>query len=129
MNRALAIGLTRLEAAGGRANLADLGLTRNQIDNFQKLRYWDLVLQVSVDGVRKRGVWEVTPKGAEFLRGDLRVPRAVFTYRGERTQFDGPLVAIESLVESRARRVRSYRKREDYNRDLRLPGDQMEAFG
>jgi len=115
MNRALVLGLMRLDAVGGTANLADLGLTRNQWDNFQKLRYWDLVQQVAVDGVRKKGVWEVTPLGAAFLRGTVTIAHAVFTYRGERTEFSGPMIGVRSL------HPESYRKREDYARDRRVP--------
>ena len=72
-----------MAAAGGEASLADLGLTRNQVDNFQKLRYWGLVEKVHrEDGTRVAGVWRVTREGYAFLSG-RRVYRAVWTYRGE----------------------------------------------
>ena len=83
MNKALVTGLATLAAAGGEASLADLGLTRNQVDNFQKLRYWGLVEKVHrEDGTRVAGVWRVTREGYAFLSG-RRVYRAVWTYRGE----------------------------------------------
>jgi hypothetical protein len=83
MNRGLVGGLVALAEAGGEASLADLGLTRNQVDNFQKLRYWGLVEKVHRDdGTRVAGVWRVTREGYKFLAGG-RVYRAVWTYRGE----------------------------------------------
>jgi hypothetical protein len=77
MNRGLVGGLVALAEAGGEASLADLGLTRNQVDNFQKLRYWGLVEKVHRDdGTRVAGVWRVTLAGYRFLVGDcVRSPR------------------------------------------------------
>lgn len=105
LNAGLVTALRRLRDAGGdsgasgggEANLADLGLTRNQWDNFQKLRYFDLVEQVEVDGRRKRGVWRVTERGRDWLDGAIRVPMRAVTYRGERVAYEGPAVTPNDL--------------------------------
>ena len=111
MNRGLVEGLVALAEAGGEASLADLGLTRNQVDNFQKLRYWGLVEKVHRDdGTRVAGVWRVTHHGYRFLVGD-RVPRAVWTYRGECTGMD----FIAGTVEARSV-APGYQYREEYAR-------------
>ena len=98
LNSGLIQGLARLCEAGGEANLADLALTRNQWDNFQKLRYWSLVEPVFEDGTRKSGIWSVTPRGLEFLVGEITVPRHVWTYRGEFVEYDGADVSVEDVV-------------------------------
>jgi hypothetical protein len=81
---ALAIGLHRLYMAGKPTNLRELILTRNQWDNFQKLRYWGLVEKfIDEDGNRRSGVWDVTPLGVDFIERNLQIPKHVWTYRGE----------------------------------------------
>ena len=102
LNKGLCVGLTRLAAVGGEANLKELGLTRNQWDNFQKLRYWDLVTkQVDEAGNRVGGTWVITEKGLDFLGGMIRVPRKVVTYRGERVEYleETDAVSIHSLLD------------------------------
>jgi DNA-directed RNA polymerase subunit RPC12/RpoP len=81
MNRNLLVALHRLWRFAGRSpvNIKELNLTRNQWDNFQKLRYWDLVAKSA-----HRGEWFVTWKGYRFLTNSgLRIPLWVQTYRGE----------------------------------------------
>lgn len=67
------------------ANLKVLGLTRNQWDNFQKLRYWGLVERIFDAGTGRRlsGYWRVTELGKNFLGSRCGIPRTVWTYRGE----------------------------------------------
>lgn len=107
LSRALVEGLVKLaEAGGGPLNLRDLGLTRNQWDNFQKLRYFELVRQVTIDGKRKRGVWEITADGWSFL-GGRAVPRTVWTFRGEPTRRSDDTVTITTTLPG-------YQLREDW---------------
>jgi len=90
-NQALAVGLWRLYTnGGGPINLKDLGLTRNQWDNFQKLRYWGLVAKAHRDdGRRINGAWLVTPTGREFIEGGASIRSRVWTYRGKAVRFEG----------------------------------------
>jgi hypothetical protein len=94
-------------AGGGPLNIKELGLTRNQWDNFQKLRYWYLVVQVEVDGRRKKGIWQITDDGEQFLYGESRIPRWVWTYRGETVEQSDETVSIRDVVDW-------YEEREDY---------------
>lgn len=117
LNVALLTGLRALADAGGEQNLKELGLTRNQWDNFQKLRYWGLVEQVEVDGIHKRGVWRMTRRGYDWLAGDLKLPKTAITFRGKTVAMDGDRVSPDDICEL-------YDKREDYARDaepLRRP--------
>ena len=113
--------LAILEAyGGGPINLKELGLNRNQWDNFQKLRYFDPVEQVVVDGQRQRGVWAITPRGGNFLLGFVTCPPVVWTYRGERVRYEGPPITS-------AQALAGYRLRRDWADDARPhevgPGD------
>jgi hypothetical protein len=115
LSDALVTGLARLrDAGGGPMNLKHLQLTRNQWDNFQKLRYWDLVQQ-SFDpatGSRQSGVWEITPKGVKFLAGIIQQPKAVWTVHGETVEVsDEKIYAPQGEL--------GYRTREDYATDSR----------
>lgn len=99
----LVTALARLdEAGGGPLNIMDLDLTRNQWDNFQKLRYFDLVEQVSADdGRRKAGYWRITEHGRRFIRGEDRSPLWVWTYRGEKVRYDGPPMSVGQVSSAR----------------------------
>ena len=112
-----------LRSGGGPLNIKELCLTRNQWDNFQKLRYWDLVFQVEVDGQRKKGVWQITPLGMAFLFRETRVPNHVWTYRGRTVRTAETMVWVTDVVEW-------YEKREDYIATMRpVDGsDQMDLF-
>ena len=79
-------------AGGGPLNLKTLSLTRNQWDNFQKLRYWGLASSP------KRGLWEITTLGRRWLAGTTLVNKRVWTYRGNTVSFDGPLVGTQDVA-------------------------------
>lgn len=100
LSSALAEGLRRLkQKGGGPINLKTLGLTRNQWDNFQKLRYWGLVVKaVRDDGKHIGGAWVITIDGMRFLNGHLRVAKCVWTYRGEAVRFEGDPVSFQEII-------------------------------
>lgn len=81
---AMIVGLEMISKFELNVNIKELGLTRNQWDNFQKLRYWGLVRKFyDSDGNRLGGHWTCTAKGRDFLAGKIKIPRVVWTYRGE----------------------------------------------
>jgi hypothetical protein len=107
-----------LRSGGGPINIKELHLTRNQWDNFQKLRYWGLVFQVEIDGQRKKGVWQITKEGIGFLFNESQVPKRVWTYRGETVRVSNlEMVRITQIVDW-------YEKREDYNLHSRPHDDE-----
>ena len=57
----------------------ELGLTHNQLANWQKLRYWDLIRQI--DG---QGLWIPTNTGHWFFGGTVAIPKVVATMNAER---------------------------------------------
>jgi hypothetical protein len=62
----------------------EMDLTKNQYNNFQKLRYFGLVHHVKdQNGNRKAGRWLITRNGWAFLRGELPVCEYVRTFRNK----------------------------------------------
>ena len=95
---AMVEALDRLSRHPGPVNIKILGLTRNQWDNFQKLRYWGLVVKSHRgNGERIGGHWQITAAGWRFLGGNARVPRSVWTYRGEWVRSDEQLVRVQDV--------------------------------
>jgi len=83
------------EKSGGKPlNLKHAELTRNEWDNFQKLKYWKLVVQT--DGI-KNGVWQVTDVGHQFLSGRINLHKKQVTYRGKVMKSDGDLITIKNV--------------------------------
>jgi hypothetical protein len=102
MNKLLVKGLKKLhESGGGPINLRELRLHRTVWDNFQKLRYWDLV-EKSYDSKKQRigGTWEITDKGIRFIEGKCRVSSTVWTFRGNRVRYSGSHVTFAQVNET-----------------------------
>lgn len=55
----------------------DLSLSKNDYNNFQKLRYHGLVTKVK----EKAGYWLITKRGGQFLRNEIEIPAGVKTFR------------------------------------------------
>lgn len=103
LNEPLVGALVKLANAGGEANISKIGLTHNQICNFQKLRYWDLVRKCDVDGC-----WHVSTKGYSFLSGSISIKKQAITFRGKTVAFDGKDIFITSYLPT------AWMKREEY---------------
>lgn len=114
LNANLVVGLRRLASVGGVANLRSLGLTRNQWDNFQKLRYFGLVRRcVHADGSRRRGWWRISDLGRRFLAGEIAVFPVAVTYRGDVERWEGTPMTVEAVIGQDER----YRQAQDYADD------------
>jgi hypothetical protein len=58
----------------------DLRLSNSEFGNYQKLRYWGLIVKwENVEGIHEQGWWILTHRGALFLRNQISIPKAVFT--------------------------------------------------
>jgi hypothetical protein len=110
LSKGIVSGLVRLHSRSPDKpiNLKEIGLNRNQWDNFQKLKYWDLVTQVEVDGKKKKGIWVITERGVSFLMGEVSVNKSVWTYRGEFKKYDGDMITIYDVSDV------AYKQREEY---------------
>lgn len=120
LSKAMAEGLRRISEKSP-TNLKHLGLTRNQWDNFQKLRYWGLVEKhIRDDGKRIGGAWKITPLGRAFLSGEVIVPKTVWTYRGEFVRHESEGVDIKSLLDG-------YKTRPEYAEEA-VPHKNMRVY-
>lgn len=57
----------------------DISLTKNQYNNFQKLKYWGVIEKHFEDGARRGGYWHLTEKARDVLNGEP-VPKWVKTF-------------------------------------------------
>lgn len=102
LNKGLMRALYKVyRSGGGPINLKNVlpSLTRNEWDNFQKLKYWNLVEQVIVDGSRKKGVWLITELGKKFVTGNISLPNKVWTFRGEIVKYEGSNIFIQDITD------------------------------
>lgn len=116
LSQAMLLSMKALYARAGDQplNIKELKLTRNQWDNFQKIKYWGFVLEVpNSKGKKKQGVWRLTPHGIAFMKGNVQTQKNVWTYRGTPISFEGEVVTIFDVFPT------AYRKREDYQADAR----------
>lgn len=87
LNKPMVRALLKIYSVYGEnpVRISEVGLTHNQICNFQKLRYWGLVDKFKDNaGDRRGGVWFITMKGSLFLENRCALPLRVWTWRGEK---------------------------------------------
>lgn len=99
LNRGLAEALTTAWERNGLKpfNPAHIPwLTHNQLANWQKLRYWQLIQQEGDKA--KGGLWSVTDLGRLWIMGRARVPKLVWTYRSEPVDHPDGVTPAPSLV-------------------------------
>lgn len=72
-------------------------MTHSQLANWQKLRYWGLIAKAP-DETGKGGYWEITELGWGFLRGEYRVQKYAWTYRGDWRRFDGETQTVDQIT-------------------------------
>ena len=63
----------------------ELSLTKNEYNNFQKLRYHGMVAKCVDPDTKERmgGFWLLTKRGNEFLRDLISLPHTVYTFRNK----------------------------------------------
>lgn len=75
LNKVLISALLKLQQAGGKGKVDNLGLTHSEFANMQKLRYFGLV-------DKDRNNYILNELGEHFLNGTARVPSVVYTKHG-----------------------------------------------
>lgn len=60
----------------------DLNLNYSEASNLQKLRFHGLIAHYSKENT-KSGLWLITTKGGQFLRGEVSIPKQVKTFRNK----------------------------------------------
>lgn len=77
----------------------DLYLSKNEYNNFQKLRYHALVAKYKEHGEHIPGYWVITKRGAEFLNGIIQVPVRVATFRNKVVAKSEEMVSAKQILE------------------------------
>ena len=80
-----------------RFHVGSIGLTNSQINNTQKLRYWDIIAK-EPDASAKGGHWKLTDAGLAFAEGRIPMRKKVWTYRGEFVRWDGGQIHITDVA-------------------------------
>jgi hypothetical protein len=70
---------------------------RTSVDNFQKLKYWGLIIQVDGRG-SKTGRWRVSRNGARFLSGEITVRKNVRTFHDRVVRYEGMPVFVHEIA-------------------------------
>ena len=92
MNKTLVSCLARLNALGGRARLDKMRLDNTQFSNFQKLRYFHLVIPTN-----ENNEWQITDQGVWFLQGRIQISRFVVTKNAMVVRESDELVFINDV--------------------------------
>jgi len=74
----------------------EVNLTKNQYNNFQKLRYHGLVYKVK----DQPGYWLLTRNGGSFLRNELAIPKEVFVFNNHIVEKGHKLVRISEFYKT-----------------------------
>lgn len=95
----------------------DVALTKNQYNNFQKLRYWGLVKKCA-DG----GVWQIDRVGIEFLKDNVRLRKFLYTFNNAIVGDEGDFVKITDVLKDED--LPYYQQQFKFPKDV--PSKQME---
>lgn len=76
----------------------EIKLTHSEYGNFQKLRFHALIAKYKENGQWVRGTWLLTHRGAQFLRGEIQIPRKVQTFRNKITAHDEEYVTVTDVI-------------------------------
>lgn len=94
LNKTLVSCLWHLHRAGGRARLDNMRLDNTQFTNFQKLRYFHLVVATG-----QHSEWQITKDGTEFLQSRRKIPKFVITRNALVKQISDELVFVQEIKE------------------------------
>ena len=73
-------------------------LSYSQASNMQKLRYWGMI-QKEADEAGKGGDWLITPLAIKFLKGELSLPVAVWSYRAAWVRDEGATKTVDQITD------------------------------
>ena len=78
----------------------DQELDRYERSNWTKLRFHGLVAKVKENNHQVRGCWLITHRGADFLKGELSIPKTVYVYRNNVVGRSEDLVSVRDVIAS-----------------------------
>ena len=72
--------------------LREINLSHAQMCNFQKLKYWGLVMPDPLG-------WKITFLGEQFVKGNQSCFAKVKTYRDKVVDFEGDMIKINEVID------------------------------
>ena len=79
----------------------DVNFTKNEYNNFQKLRYFGLVAKCKdKNGVRESGYWLLTRNGNKFCKGEITMPKFVITFRNTILEKSDERIDVKKAIKS-----------------------------
>jgi len=81
----------------------ELGLSKTEYNNWQKLRHWGLIAKYKVKGEWIKGYWVITKLGGDFISGNVKVPGWVKTFRNHKLPKGGEsekLVSVGDILDT-----------------------------
>ncbi len=72
--------------------------------DYSKLRYWELLKhnnEKREDGSKRSGFWKMTPKGRQFIRGEISVPKYALVFNNHFLGLEGDLINIHDTVKNK----------------------------
>jgi hypothetical protein len=78
----------------------DLLLSKNEYNNFQKLRYHGLIAHYRNPVTKEpvSGYWLLTRRGNQFAKGDIHIPKKVMIFRNKIFERSDEYVSIEEVM-------------------------------
>ena len=117
-NRSLANSLYKLYKAGSPVNINQIGLTPTQWNNFQKLKYWNLVAKAERDDkTRIGGFWRLTTNGKAFIEKGIGIYKHAWTYRGSSIRHEGDIVFFNDIHDEHIKTIVDYRNESRPHKD------------
>ena len=95
LNKGMLNSLVAIYQAGGNQRWVDVTTLNAKNREHNKLAYWDLV-EAHPD---HRGLWRITAKGLEFLRGQTRVPQHVNVYNNRVLGFSRTMISANDVID------------------------------
>jgi hypothetical protein len=78
----------------------EVDFTKNEYNNFQRLRYHALVAKVKdKEGKRLSAYWLITRRGNQFCKGEATIPEKVKTFRNKIVEYGDKKVKINQVID------------------------------
>lgn len=91
LSAVLISGLHKLDKAGGTKKLFELPMTKGELVNFARIRFFGLAIN------NKEGVWQITKLGEDFLQGSVSCKKCIYVKNNKFVKFGGDDILISDV--------------------------------
>jgi hypothetical protein len=124
--------LSQSELAGKLVNKVhlskDLKLSKNEYNNFQKLRYHGLIAHYKNKETKEyeTGYWLLTSRGNLFCKNELAVPKKLLIFRNKIEERSEEKITLENVLKNDD--IPVWYKREDFREDFSVPFENVNDY-